>query len=182
MPTGASAAAAEGWRSKAGRVALHAGVTGAIGSAMVAGAGLWLSPSSLALIGTAAMVPVFWGLLQVSPANGGRHLTWACGGLVMMNTVFLAFISVGATFHGAFAVSRTVGLAVMALMFTLHLRQRARIQAAIVLLALLAALTRQGGLADALKGLWLLALGMWLMQKAKRRNGDPRTSGEAISR
>ena len=163
-------------------MALRAGIAGAIGSAIVTGAGLRLPPSPLvALIGTAAMVPVFWGLLQLSPV-GGRHLTWACGGLVMMNTLFLAFISVGPAFHGAFAVSRTVGLVVMALMFTLHLRQRARIQAALVLLALLAALTRQGAPADALKGLWLLALGMWLMQNAKRRNGDPRTFWEAISR
>lgn len=91
-------AAAKPKRSKTARTALRAGIAGAIGSAIVTGAGLRLPPSPLvALIGTAAMVPVFWGLLQLSPV-GGRHLTWACGGLVMANTLFLPFISAGAVF------------------------------------------------------------------------------------
>jgi hypothetical protein len=163
-------------------MALRAGIAGAIGSAIVTGSGLRLPPSPLvALIGTAAMVPVFWGLLQLSPV-GGRHLTWACGGLVMMNTLFLAFIFVGAAFPGAFAINRGVGLAVMALMLVQHLQQRLRTHAVLVLLALLAALAGYGGLAIVLKGLWLLALGMWLMLRGKRRNDDPRTFGEAISR
>lgn len=67
----------------------------------------------------------------------------------------------------------------MALMLLLHLKQRARIQAVFVLLALLAALAGHAGLAIVLKGLWLLALGMWLMWKTKQRY-DARTLGEAI--
>lgn len=160
----------------------RAGVAGAIGSAIIAGTGLWLPSSPFEeLIGTAAMVPVFWGLLQVSPVSG-RHLTWACGGLVMMNMLFLAFISVGAAFHGAFAISRAVGLGVMALMLVLHLPQRARIQAALALVALLAAVAGLGGLAGVLKGLWLVTLGMWLMHESQQRKDDARTLGEANHR
>ena len=179
MRTGASAAAAETRRSKVRRAALRAGVAGAI----AAGASIWLPPSPpVALLGTAMMVPVFWGLLQVPPARGGRHLTWVCGGLVVVNTLFLAFIAVGAAFPGAFTVSRTVDLAVMALMVTLHLQQRARIQAALVVSALLAVLAGYGGIASVLKGLWLLALGMWLLQKARRQTDAPQTLREAINR
>ena len=182
MRTGVGAAAAEPRRSKTSRMALLAGAAGAIGSAIIAGAGLWLPPSPLvALIGTAAMVPVFWGLLQVVPA-GSRHLTSACGGLVVVNTLFLLFISAGAAFHGAFAISGAVGLTVMAMMFVLHLQRRARMQAVLVLLALLDALAGLGGLAIVLKDLWLVSLGVWLMQKAKERDDDSRSLGEAIHR
>lgn len=175
MRTGLGAAAAEADRA---RTAVRTGAVGAMVSAFVVGASLWL-PSSpvLALTGTAAMVPVFGGLLQVAPRSG---LTWACGGLVLANTLFLLFISEGAAFQGAFAISRAVGMGVMALMLVLHLRQRARIQAPLVLLALLADLAGFGGLAIVFKGLWLLALGMWLGQKVEPRKDDPRTLGEAI--